>query len=73
MDIHEPVTVYAVTNPVEAEIIRNVLQAEGIHCYLDGVNQAVAPGAGAFEIKVQVAAGDADCAGRLIRSHGKNR
>ena len=69
MDIRELVTVYTVTNPVEGELIKNALNAEGIRCYLDGVGQAGEAGIGAFEIKVQVPAGDADRARKFIDAH----
>ncbi len=73
MDIHDPVVVYTVSNPVEAEIIKSALQAEGIRCFLDGINQAAEVGLIAFEIKVTVPAGDADRARKLIEQHEERR
>ena len=40
MDADEPVTVYTVNNPYEAEVIKMALQGEGISCQLDGEGQA---------------------------------
>src|SRR5262249_42759059 len=69
MDTKDLVTVYTLSDPVRAEIIRAALQAEGIRCFLDGVNTAGLASIGAFEIKIQVPAGDADRASRFIQSH----
>jgi hypothetical protein len=69
MDVRDLVTVYTLTDPVRAEIIRSALQAEGIRCFFDGLNVAELAGISAFEIKVQVPAGDADRASRFIESH----
>ena len=44
MDFEEFMTVYTVSNPVKAEIIKNFLQSESIPCFLDGVNQAAEAG-----------------------------
>ena len=73
MDIHEPVRVYSAANPVEAEIIRNYLESEGIRSFVDGLNQAGEAGLTAFEIGVLVPAGDADRARRLIEAHQKHK
>ena len=69
MDIRELVTVYTVTNPIEGEMIKNALNAEGIRCFLDGICQAGIVGIGAFEIKVQVPAEAADRACKIIDAH----
>jgi hypothetical protein len=69
MDFNDLVTVYTVGNPTKAEIVKNYLQSEGIHCFLDGINQAAEPGLLALEIKVQVPAADADRARKLLESH----
>lgn len=69
MDSNELVTVYTVTNPVEAEIIKNALHGEGIRCFLEGENQAGEAGLGIMEVKVQVPAPDADRAGRFLQAH----
>ncbi|MCS7045691.1 MAG: DUF2007 domain-containing protein [Gemmataceae bacterium] len=73
MDINEPVTVFTLSDPIKAEIIKNSLAADGIRCMLDGINQAGEAGLTAFEIKVQVAAKDADLARRLIEQHERHK
>jgi len=72
MDSRELVTVYTVTNPLEGEVIKNALKAEGIRCFLDGTGQAGEAGIGAFEVKVQVAAKDADRAKKFIQAHERH-
>jgi hypothetical protein len=69
MDYNDLVTVYTVGNPVEAEVVKNALQAEGIRCFLEGIDQAGIIGLMALEIKVQVPAGDRDRACRFIEKH----
>jgi hypothetical protein len=69
MDYEDLVTVYTVANPIQAEIIKNFLQSEGITCFLEGINQAAETGLIALEIKIQVAAPDADRAAKLIELH----
>ena len=65
MEADEPVTVYTVNNPYEAEVIKTVLQGEGISCQLDGERQAGL--SDILEIGVLVRACDADRARKLIR------
>jgi hypothetical protein len=69
MDLHEPVEVHLVTNPVEANLIKNLLQTEGIRCALPGLEQGFNPTFGPFEIRIMVEAANADRARRLISSH----
>ena len=69
MDSLDLVTVYTVTNPIEGEVIKNALEAEGIRCFLEGESQAAEVGVPAFEIKVQVPAADAAQAAEFIRAH----
>jgi hypothetical protein len=73
MDFKDLVTVYTLTNPTEAEIIKNFLQSEGMHCFLEGINQAAETGLIALKIKVQVPASDSDRARKLIESHEKRQ
>jgi hypothetical protein len=73
MNTKDWVTVYTLSNSVRAEIIRAALQAQGIRCFLDGLNTAELASIGAFEINVQVPAGDADRATRFIESHEARR
>ena len=69
MDAHEWTTVYTVSDPIKAEIIRNSLNADGIRCTLEGALQAAETGLAAFPIKVQVPALDADRARKFIKLH----
>jgi putative signal transducing protein len=70
MDPVEPVDVYAMFNPAEAEIIRNMLDAEGIEAEVSGDSQGGFPGA-TPEVTVMVRADDADRARGLILAHQK--
>lgn len=67
MEVDNPVTVYVLNDPYQAEIIQAALQGEGIPCELDGERQAGL--SGILEIGVLVRAQDADRARRLIRRH----
>ncbi len=83
MEADEPVTVYTVNNPYEAEIIKMVLQGQGISCQLDGEGQAGL--SDILEIRILVPVRDADQATKIIeqreaqheaaipRRHGVNR
>jgi Putative prokaryotic signal transducing protein len=73
MEFRDLVSVYTLTDPVKAEIIRNALQAEGIHCVLDGINMAEQLSLSPFPIRVLVPAADADRAAHLIESHESRR
>lgn len=67
MEPLDSVTVYKVTDPNRAEIIKSALASEGIHCDLGGENQAGFTGL--WEIEVMVRAIDADRAKKIIESH----
>ena len=64
MEADEPVTVYTVNNPYEAEIIKMALQGQGISCQLDGEGQAGL--SDILEIGILVPARDADRAQKII-------
>jgi hypothetical protein len=64
MDSEEPVSVYTVTDPTQAELIRNALQEEGIVCEISGETQGGFTGV--FSIDVMVRAIDADRARHII-------
>lgn len=66
---HELVTVYTVSNVVEAEIIKNALAGEGIRCLIEGGHQAGEAGLIGIEIKLQVPTDDADRATKFIHEH----
>lgn len=63
----EPVTVYTLNDPYEAEVVRTELCGEGIRCELDGEHQAGF--SGVLKIGVLVRARDADRARKVIRRH----
>ena len=67
MEPNAVVTVYTLTDANRAEIIKGALQAEGIHCELEGETQAGFTGL--WEIEVMVRAEDADQARKIIQSH----
>jgi hypothetical protein len=73
MDAADLVTVYTVSDPIRAEIIKNALHAEGIRCFVEGTNQAGVAGVTGFEIQVQVPAEDADRATKFIESHERHK
>ena len=67
MEADEPVTVYTVNNPYEAEIIKMALLGQGISCQLDGEGQAGL--SDILEIGILVSARDADRAQKLIEQN----
>jgi len=67
MESDEPVTVYTVNNPYEAEVIKMALQGEGISCQLDGEGQAGL--SDILEIGILVPAKDADRAQNIIEQN----
>jgi hypothetical protein len=69
VDAKELVTVYTVANSVEAQIIKNALQAEGIRAFVEGGNQAAEPGLVGIPIHIEVAASDAAQARKFIEHH----
>jgi len=69
----ELVPVYSVANPVEAAVVKNALEAEGMHSFLDGAEQAAEVGLSVFPIKVLVPAEEAERAREFIRAHEARR
>ena len=67
MDADEPVTVYTLNDPFQAEVIKTGLRSKGIFCELDGERQAGL--SEILEIGVLVRAEDADRARQIIRRH----
>jgi hypothetical protein len=65
VEADEPVTVYTVNNPYQAEVIKSALMGEGIACQLDGEGQAGL--SSILTIGILVPARDADLAGKIIR------
>jgi hypothetical protein len=71
MESDEPVTVYTLNNPYEAEIIKMALHGEGICCQLDGEGQAGL--SDILAIGILVPARDADRAQKIIEQHEAKR
>lgn len=70
MDPLEPVEVYTAFNPTEAEIIKNMLDAEGLEATVAGDAQGGFQGA-TPEVAIMVHSRDVDRARDLIREHQK--
>lgn len=71
MNMNDPVMVYTLDDPLEAEVVKNALRSQGIPCELDGQRQAAL--SHVLQIGVLVRAQDADRARRLIRGHQTQR
>ena len=71
MSFNDPFVVYTTNDPTTANLIRNLLQDNGIKCLLDGADQPLGAGFIANEIRVIVEAGHADEARKLIAPHDK--
>jgi hypothetical protein len=71
MEADDPVTVYTVTNPYEADVIQMVLRGESISCELDGEGQAGL--SDILAIGILVPARDADRALRIIEQSNVKR
>lgn len=63
------VTVYTVSNAIQAEIIKNALVAEGIPCMIEGEHQAGDAGLIGISIKLQVPEDQALEAREFIAAH----
>jgi hypothetical protein len=59
-------TIMTVSNPIEAEVIRAALQAEGIACRIGDENQAGFAGIGGIAIEIMTHASDADRARKIL-------
>lgn len=65
----ELVTVYTVSNSVEAGIIKGALEEEGVRCFVQGELQAAEAGLAGIEIAIQVPANEAERARKFIMKH----
>lgn len=66
----EPVVAFSTNQFAEAEILKNMLESEGVQCRLEGENQAGLTGI--LEIKGLVRAWDEDKARMLLTRHHDN-
>jgi hypothetical protein len=69
VDPNELVTVYTVSNNIEAEIIKNALNSEGIKCFVEGGLQAAEAGLAGIPIHIEVPAQNADRARKFLENH----
>ena len=67
MEADDPVTVYTLNDPYQAEVIKEALRGEGILCELDGEHQAGL--SEILNIGVLVRTRDADRARKIIQRH----
>jgi Putative prokaryotic signal transducing protein len=73
MDSQDLVTVYTVSNPIEAEIIKNALEEEGITSFVEGGMQAAESGLTGLPVRIDVPVGDAERARSFIEAHEQRR
>ncbi len=69
MDAEEPLEVYSTNNANEAELIRSMLQGEGIPSQVTGENQAGLAGVFSLPVSIVVRAVDYDRARAFIEDH----
>lgn len=67
MDENEPVAVYTTTNANEAEVLKTLLEGEGIKTELDGENQGSF--SGVLNVTILVRAHDEEKARKLLADH----
>lgn len=70
MDPNELVEVYTTTKVMEAEVIKNLLEGEGIPCEV--ANETQAGLTGLLSVPVLVRASDQERARELISTHGES-
>ena len=69
METSTLVSVQTLTNAIKAELIKNMLEEEGIRCFLDGEEASANLGLAVFEINVMVPTADEERARILIDEH----
>lgn len=69
MDNADLTTVFTTNNIAEAEILKSMLESEGIRCQLDGQHQASF--SGLMDIRGLTRAADEDRARKLLGHHGQ--
>ncbi len=67
MDENEPVEVHTTTNANEAEVLKSLLEGQGIKCELDGENQGSF--SGVFTVRILVRARDEQRARQVLADH----
>lgn len=71
MNPNEPVAICTTNNLGEAEILKSVLEREGIKCELEGENQGSF--AGIIDVRILVRAWDEERARQLLASHKRHK
>ena len=72
MDANEPVVIHTTSNLAEAEVLKNVLEGEGIKCELEGENQGSF--AGVLDVRILVRPGTRNGPGKFsLRTHTTTR
>jgi hypothetical protein len=69
MSTDELLEVYSTDDPIEAEMMRNALRAEGLKCEIDGEGQAGLSGLGIMDVRLCVRAEDFDRARSFLEAH----
>ncbi len=67
------VTVHTEADPLNADIVKNALEAEGIQAVLENEMQAGETGLAAMPVKVQVRNADSQKARLIIERHEKHQ
>jgi hypothetical protein len=67
MNANEPVEIYATADLADAEMLKSVLEGQGIRCELEGENQASFTGV--IPVKILVRAWDEERARQVLASH----
>jgi hypothetical protein len=67
MDANEPVAIYTTNNANEAEVLKTLLEGEGIRTLLDGENQGSF--SGVLPVQILVPAGDEQRARQVLADH----
>ena len=71
MDANHPVEIFTTNDLAEAEILKGVLEGEGIRCDLEGENQGSFTGI--LPVKILVRAKDKARARQALASHAANK
>ena len=69
MDVNEPVTVYTTNSAAEAEIVKNLLETEGMKAEVSGESQGSFTGV--LGVNVLVRSWDEERARQVLATHGR--
>lgn len=71
MDTAQPVAIYSTNNPVEAQVLRNALEEEGIQAVVDSTTAGGLVGIQTIHLLVHAA--DAERARAIVMAHDERR